>query len=95
MQIEITTRRYEPSERVKVYVENEVGKLEKFLNNILNCKVVLEKTKEGDLVEITLHVPGKDLFVSEITDDMIKSVDFAVEKMVRQLKKFKGKRYNK
>jgi putative sigma-54 modulation protein len=95
MQVEITTRHYDPSERVKTYLENEVGKFEKFLNNILSCKLVLEKTKEGDLVEITLHVPGKDLFVSEVTDDMIKSIDFAVEKMIRQLKKFKGKRYNK
>ena len=56
--------------------------------------LILEKSKEGNFAEITLHVSGKDLVSSESSDDIIKSIDFAVEKMERQLKKFKEKRYS-
>lgn len=93
MKIELTTRHYEVSDRIRSHVMSEVEKLEKFHDRIVNCKVILEKSKGGEKVEIKLHVSGKDMYTSDISDEMIKSVDVAVQRMGRQLKKFKGKRY--
>ena len=93
MDIEITARHYDAPDRIRSYVENEVKRLEKFHDRIVDCKVILEKSKEGEAVEINLHVSGKDLYTSEISDEMIKSIDKAIHKMERQIKKFKGKRY--
>jgi ribosome-associated translation inhibitor RaiA len=73
MNIEITARHYETSERVKNYLTEEMKKLE--------------------MTEITLHALGKDLISAETSDDMIQSIDQAVAKMERQLKRFKEKRY--
>ena len=92
MDIEITARHYDASDTVRSYVEKEVSRLEKFHEKILECKVILEKSKEGENIEIVLFLSGKTLSVSESSDEMIKSVDDAVKKMERQLRKFKGKR---
>jgi len=95
MNIEITARHYEPSDRVKQHVEGELQQLKLFENLITSCKVILEKTKDGEQVEITLRVAGKNLLTKVNSDDMIKSIDQAVSKLERQLKKFKEKRYNR
>lgn len=94
MNIEITSRHYDASPKVREYVIEELGRLEKFNHLITSVRVILEKAKEGETVEITVHVSGKDLVSSESSDDIIKSIDLAVDKMERQLKKFKGKRYS-
>ena len=93
MNVEITSRHYDASERVRTYVIEELKKLDKFDHLITTCKVILEKSKEGEMAEITLHVSGKDLVCSESSYDIIKSIDVAVDKMERQLKRFKEKRY--
>ena len=93
MNVEITSRHYDASERVRTYVVEELKKLDKFEHFITTCKVILEKSKEGEMAEITLHVSGKDLVCSEASDDIIKSIDVAVDKMERQIKRFKEKRY--
>jgi putative sigma-54 modulation protein len=93
MKIEITSRHFEASERVRNYVNSEMEKLNKFDHLISTCKVILEKSKEGETAEITLHVSGKDLVCSESSDDFIKSIDLAVDKMERQLKRYKEKRF--
>ncbi len=95
MNIEITARHYEPSDRVKQHVEGELQQLKLFENLITSCKVILEKAKDGEQVEITLRVAGKNLLTKVNSDDMIKSIDQAVSKLERQLKKFKEKRYNR
>lgn len=92
MNIEMTSRHYEPSDRVKEYVKNELTHLGEFEHLISKCKVILEKTKDGETITLTLHVSGKDMIATECTNDMVKSIDSAVEKMGRQLRKFKDKR---
>jgi len=93
MNVELTVRHYEASERVKTYAVEEVEKFIKLHERIVNCKILLERTKEGDMAEINLHIAGKLLIATETSDDMLKSIDQAVQKMERQLKKFKAKRY--
>ena len=95
MNLEITSRHYEAPLRLKEYVENEVKKLHRLGTNIVDCKVLRERSKEGDEVEILVHISGKDLNTNVISDDMYKSVDLAVQKIERQLKRYKGKRYTK
>ncbi len=92
MQIELTPRHYEPTDRIKKYVEEEFRKLKLFENLITHCKVILEKSKDGEMVEIALHAAGKDFIARAITNDMVKSVDQAIAKMERQLQKYKEKR---
>jgi len=92
MHIELTARHYEVADRAKKHLDEEIGTLEIYEDMITSCKVIMEKTKDGETIEISLHVRGKDLITRVATDDMIKSIDQAVAKIERQLQKFKEKR---
>ncbi|MCK9484495.1 MAG: ribosome-associated translation inhibitor RaiA, partial [Candidatus Marinimicrobia bacterium] len=75
------------------HLEEEIGTLAIYEDYVSSCKVIMEKTKEGETIDISMHVRGKDLIARVSTNDMIKSIDQAVAKIERQLKKFKEKRY--
>jgi len=92
MRINFTARHYKPSLRLKEYAQNEVLRLEKFYDGIISCEIVLDYQKDIQIAEIHLTVYGQKLTVVEKTDDIYKSIDFAVEKMGRKLKRYKEKK---
>jgi len=92
MRISFTARHYKPSNRLKEYAEDEVGKLEKVFDGIISCEIVLDYQKEIQIAEIFVAVHGQKLAVVEKTEDIYKSIDLAVEKMERQLIRYKEKK---
>ncbi len=94
MNIKITARHFKAPDRLKKYIENEVERLNKFFDNIIECDIVLDyikASKSMQSVEMHLSVSGQVLSVKETSDDMFKSIDVAVKKLERQLKKYKGR----
>jgi len=90
MKLDITSRHYDASDRLKSYISREMDKLEKYFDRIVDAKVTLEGI-ESDHVKISviLNVPGKSL-VADVSDtDVTRAVDDVVNKIVRQLKKYK------
>ncbi len=92
MRISFTARHYKPSQRLKEYAENEAQKLEKFYSGIISTDIVLDYQKETQIAELNVNVHGQTLIVSEKSEDIYKSIDQAVAKMERQLKRYKEKR---
>ena len=69
--------------------------LKKYYDGIVTGNVVLrfEKSKDSvKIAEINLAVYGTKLVAIEKSENFYKSIDNAVEKMERQLLKYKGKR---
>ncbi len=93
MRINFTARHYKPSKRLKDYAQNEVLRLEKFYDGIISCEIVLDYQKDLQIAEVHITVYGQTLTVVEKTDDIYKSIDKAVEKMERQLKRYKEKKF--
>lgn len=93
MRISFTARHYKPSDRLKEYAQNEVLRLEKFYDGIISCDIVLDYQKEIQIAELVLTVYGQQLTVVEKSEDIYKSIDKAVEKMERQLKRYKEKKF--
>jgi len=91
MNVSITSRHYKAPQDIKEYVEQKVEKMSKFHNGIVGCEVILERGHDDESVEIRLKTPGKTLRVKETSNDMTKSVDLAVDRLERQLKKHKQK----
>lgn len=92
MQVDIVARHFDISEKTSSYVSNEIARLEKYFDRITSCRVILEKITEIEYsAEIVVNVPGEHLSASEKSDDLTKSTDFAVKKMIRQIKKYKSK----
>ena len=91
MKIEITARNFRLGIKLEKYVEDELNKLEKLYDGIIDCQVILEKIKNDNIAEIIMRVYKKILVTKDTSDEMFKSIDGAAEKLRRRLKKYKQK----
>ncbi len=95
MNITITARKFKAHNTLKDFINAEVNSLEKFYDDILDVDVILSFLNSKDSIksaEIIIKVPGQTLTAAEESDDFKKSVNAAIEKLSRQLKKLKTKR---
>ncbi|MEA3392333.1 MAG: ribosome-associated translation inhibitor RaiA [Candidatus Marinimicrobia bacterium] len=91
MKISITARHFSISEDTRTYIDNEIQKVEKIFDRIVSANIILERIKDYEYeTEIIIQAPLKTMTIHEKDEDLIKSVDFAVNKIIRQLKKYKG-----
>ncbi|MDD3806700.1 MAG: ribosome-associated translation inhibitor RaiA [Candidatus Marinimicrobia bacterium] len=92
MRVEITARRLDISETLKQYIHKELNRLTKVFDRIIDVHVILEDAEAGQIRgELIVNVPGKTLTVEDKSRELTKTIDLVVEKMVRQLKKYKDK----
>ena len=91
MRINITARRFKLSNELKDYVEKEVLRLKKYFDGIIDVVVILSWEKMDRLAEVKLFVHNAVLTAHERSFDMYKSVDITVEKIEKQLRKYKEK----
>jgi putative sigma-54 modulation protein len=94
MQIKFTARHFKASESLKDYAENEIQRLQKFFDRIVDCDIILVKERNNLIADISLNVSSGVLAVKESSEDFYKSIDKAVDKLERQIKKYKGKNRN-
>ena len=95
MNIETTSRHYELTPALKEYAETKVEQLTKYFDNIVNAHIIFELEKYRHTAEVTIHINGKDFNSREESEDMYVSVDRVIEKIERQIIKYKGKRFSK
>lgn len=74
------------------YVEKKLSKLERYFENITEATATLSVEKERHIVEVTVPLNGGMLLRGEEeTQDMYASVDLVLEKLERQIEKYKTK----
>jgi putative sigma-54 modulation protein len=95
MNIEITSRHHDYSDRITDYAREKVEGLTKYHDRIIDIHVVLDRRSEGEEAEMDLHISGKNFAVKELTEDITKSIDLATKKIGRQLRKYVEKRNEK
>ncbi|MCL0101422.1 ribosome-associated translation inhibitor RaiA [Peptococcaceae bacterium] len=95
MNINVRGKNVEVTPALKSYVEKRVGKLKRFFDGLGDAEVKLEIRKNRHKVEVTIPVNGMILRGEEATADMYASVDLVVEKLERQIERYKGKLYEK
>ena len=91
MRISFTSRHFKATKRLRGYAEERARSLKKFYDGIIDCDIVLDYEKLDQIAEIAIKVYGQRLVAIEKSDDIFKSIDLAVEKLERQVKKYKGK----
>lgn len=91
MRITLTARHYKAPEKLKEYAENKVQTLKKYYDGIIETEIILDFEKQTQIAEIAVKVHGQRLFALEKSEDIYKSIDQAVAKLERQVKKYKGK----
>ena len=84
-------KHFSPSSKLQELINAKVGHIEKFHDNITSCKVVLLKEQNSEGVEIIAHAKGKEFVAKESSELFEKSLNVAVDRMVRQLIKHHDK----
>jgi putative sigma-54 modulation protein len=94
MHIKFTARHFRAHSQIKEHAVEMVKKLDKFYDGIVTADIILSyerATKSVKTAEINLHVYGVVLTAKEKSEDYVKSIDAAVEKLTLQLSKYKTK----
>ncbi|MDN5293477.1 MAG: putative sigma-54 modulation protein [Eubacteriales bacterium] len=89
MRINVRGKNIEVTPALKNYVEKRLSKLEKYLDGIRDVQVTLTVEREDHKVEVTMPLDGMILRGEEITGDMYASIDLVVEKLEKQIEKYK------
>jgi len=100
MDLSIKGRNVDVTDRLNDYVEQKVGKLDRYLPTI--TEVWVELSTEGaraaqdrQVCQVTVRANGTILRAEERSDDMFTSIDAVLDKMYRQIARYKGKRKNR
>ena len=91
MQINLTGHHVEVTSSLREYVNTKLTKLERHFDHINNVHVVLTVEKLDQKAEATIHLKGTEVHASAINADMYTSIDTLVDKLDRQILKYKGK----
>lgn len=93
MKVLLNAVKFSPDEKLKVFVEEKVGKVERLLPDALqaevNLKVEKPETNNNKIAEIRIVVRGNDLFVSKQADSFEEAVMLAIDALKTQIDKFK------
>lgn len=92
----------EVTPRLREHIQKKLGKLDRFIEPITEARVEVSHVKSarsaGDrhVAQLTLRGKGGMLLrAEERTDDMFASIDAVMEKISRQIERFKGKHWKK
>jgi len=97
--IEILGRNMEVTERIEDYVSKKIKRLDRYIKDIDETRVELSYLKSArsavdrQVAQITVRGRGLILRSEERGDDIYAAFDAALEKMQRQIDRYKGKHY--
>ncbi len=91
MNVTITGRHMEITDALKAYTDNALRKLKGHFDKVIDADVVLSVEKHRHIAEINLHANGIRIHGKESSPDMYASVDAVLEKLEKQVRKFKDR----
>jgi ribosome hibernation promoting factor len=91
----LTARHLDLTEALKIYVEEKIRRIERYTMNPISAMVTLMIERYRHIVDISLNIHGAYIQAKGESNEMYSSIDKAVDKIERQMKKYKGKNQRK
>jgi putative sigma-54 modulation protein len=91
MNLQISGHHVEVTPALRDYVENKLDPVINHFERVTGLTVILSVDKLKQKAEVTVHVPGKDIFVESIENDLYAAIDSMCDKLDRQVQKHKQK----
>jgi len=92
MKVQVRGKNIPVTDALREYTEKRVKKLNRFMDGFREANVVLSVQKDDHKVEVTTFIDsGIILRGEETTEDMYASVDLVVDKLEKQIEKYKGR----
>jgi len=97
MQLTLNSKNLRVSNKLQEYVEKRAGKLDRYLPDIQEVRMDLsvQKTRSAQdrhVAQLTVRSNGTILRAEERAEEMTVAIDAVMDKMHRQIARFKGKR---
>jgi putative sigma-54 modulation protein len=98
MEVEIFAKNLELTEAIKGYIEKKVSKLDRLMKEGSETRFDITYSKtarnvnERHSAQITLRGSGFILRAEERSEDLYTAIDLVLDKIMRQIERFKGKR---
>ncbi|MEN8213647.1 MAG: ribosome hibernation promoting factor [Pseudomonadota bacterium] len=94
MQVNLTGRHMDITDSIRNYVTSKFTKLERHFDNVTRVNVILSVEKQRQMAEANFHVSGQDIYADTENEDMYAAIDGLIDKLDRQLMKYKEKLQN-
>lgn len=91
MKVSITFRHMEATDAIRAYVDSHLSRLERYLIKPIEIHVILSVEKYRQRAEIIALEQHFKAQADEISDDLYVSIDSAIDKVEKQIKKHKEK----
>jgi ribosomal subunit interface protein len=91
MRISVVGRNFDVNDAVHRYLEERLAKIRRHFDRIMDVSVVLNTEKHRHRAEININVNNVNMRGEEETQDMYTSIDQAVDKIDRQIRRYKDK----
>ena len=100
MELIIKGRNMEVTDRLRDYVDQKIGRLDRYLPTITEAWVELSMegtraAQDRQVCQVTVRSNGVILRAEERSEDMFYSIDTVLDKMYRQIARYKGRRENR
>jgi putative sigma-54 modulation protein len=95
MKLNIKGRNIEVTDALRQYIEKRLSKFSKFLNDLSEAVVTISTEKFTHKIDVLLKVNGHLIQAEGKTEDLYSAVDQVVEKLEKQVIKYKEKIQNK
>ena len=91
MQLSVTGHHVEVSPPLREYVFNKIEKIERHFDHVSDVHCILTVEKLRHKAEATVSVSGSTIYADATEDDMYAAIDGLVDKLGRQIRKYKEK----
>ena len=91
MKVTITGKNFNTYQHLEDTIEKKLEKLDKYFSEDIDAKVVLSKEKNKDKIEVNINAKGAQFRTEQAAEDVYEGLDKAIDKLSRQMTKFKGK----
>ncbi len=95
MKLIVKGKHIDVTDSIEGYIRKKMGKLEKYFDQYMEATATVSAEKNRQIFEVTLQAKKAIIRAEEEADNMYTSIDRVVEKLERQIIKYKEKLYNK
>ena len=89
MQINITGHHVEVTPALRAYVTEKMQRIARHFDQVSSINVILNVEKLQQQAEATVTAAGRTIFATETAMDMYASIDKLVDKLDRQVRRYK------
>ncbi len=91
MNLKITGLHLEITPPLREFIESKLERITRHVDNVIGITVTLSVDKLVQKAEVNVHLAGKDIHVEATDADMYAAIDALMDKLDRQVLKFKEK----